>query len=106
MTITLLQNKMTRREKLVIMAEIVGIAQKGASKTHIMFRANLSFTQLNLYLPFLSHKGLLEKSLNDERVVYKTTKKGLDFSLKLREVMDLINGDVPPAGERDRFAFY
>jgi predicted transcriptional regulator len=104
MTITLLQNKMTRREKLVIMAEIVGIAKKGASKTHIMFRANLSFTQLNQYLPFLSHKGLLEKSINEERVVYKTTQKGLEFSFKLREVIDLINGDVPPSDERDKFA--
>ena len=39
-----------RREKLVIMAQIIDIAKQGTSKTHIMFKASLSFSQLNQYL--------------------------------------------------------
>jgi predicted transcriptional regulator len=39
-----------RRDKLYIIAEILEIAKEGTLKTQIMYRANLSFTQLNDYL--------------------------------------------------------
>ncbi len=40
--------------------EMVGIAEQGASKTQIAFRASLNFSQLNKYLSLLLHNGLLE----------------------------------------------
>jgi predicted transcriptional regulator len=35
------------------MMDILSIAAKGASKTRIMLKANLSFSQLNEYMSFL-----------------------------------------------------
>ena len=94
MTLTLLENYPKRRDKLVIMAEIVSIAKKGTSKTHIMFKANLSFSQLNQFLALLSQTSLLEKSACDGRVIYKETQKGLEFMEKQQQIMDLLNEDV------------
>ena len=94
MTITLFDNKPKRREKLVILAEIIGIAKKGTSKTHIMFKANLSFSQLNQYLALLSDTCLLEKFAANGRVVYRATEKGLEFLDRQQQVMDLLNGDA------------
>jgi len=62
MTVVLTENSSKRRDQLVIMAEIINIAKKGTSKTHIMFAANLSFSQLNLYIDLLSEANLLEKT--------------------------------------------
>ena len=39
-----------RRDRLYIIAEILEIAREGTLKTQVMYRANLSFTQLNDYL--------------------------------------------------------
>ena len=94
MTLTLIENSPKRRDKLVIMAEIIGIAQKGTSKTHIMFKANLSFSQLKLYLELLSHTSLLEETACNGRVIYKPTQKGLEFMEKQQQIMDLLNEDV------------
>lgn len=80
-----------RRDKLVIMAEILGIAQKGTSKTHIMFKANLSFSQLKQYLTLLLNTGLLEKLTNDGKVVFETTPKGLEFIERQQQVIDLLS---------------
>ena len=94
MTITLFENKPKRREKLVIMAEILGIAKNGTLKTHIMFKANLSFSQLNQYLSLLSDTCLLEKFVNNGRVIYRATEKGLEFMERQQQVMNLLNGDA------------
>ena len=42
-----------------IMADIMEIAREGALKTQIMYKANLSFTQLNNYIAFLLDKNLI-----------------------------------------------
>ena len=94
MTIELIENKPKRRDRLVIMTEIIGIAKKGTSKTHIMFKANLSFSQLNQYLSFLSHACLLEKFSHNGRDIYKATPKGLEFMERQQQIMDLLNEDV------------
>jgi predicted transcriptional regulator len=106
-TITQFENKPKRREKLVIMTEIINIAKQGASKTRIMFKASLSFNQLNQYLSFLSRSGLLEKFTDNEREIYKATPKGQEFMERQQQVLDLLNEDAhgeisvktPPSGK-------
>jgi len=80
-----------RRDKLVIMTEIIGIAIKGTSKTQIMYKANLSFSQLKRYLALLSHHSLLERSAYDGKEVYKATQKGVEFMERQQQIIDLIN---------------
>jgi predicted transcriptional regulator len=79
-----------RRDKLYIIAEILDIAKEGTLKTQVMYRANLSFTQLNEYLNFMLKIGLLDKSQTNEREVYTATDKGLDFLQRYREITELL----------------
>jgi predicted transcriptional regulator len=79
-----------RRDKLYIMAEILEIARDGTLKTQVMYRANLSFTQLNDYLAFMQKINLLEKIEMSGKDVYRATDKGLDFLQRYREITELI----------------
>jgi predicted transcriptional regulator len=79
-----------RRDKLYIIAEILEIAKDGVLKTQIMYRANLSFTQLNDYLKFMLKNALLEKVLLNDKEVYKATEKGMNFLQRYREITELL----------------
>jgi predicted transcriptional regulator len=79
-----------RRDKLYIVAEILEIAKEGTLKTQVMYRANLSFTQLNEYLDFMLKISLLEKVETNDREVYRATDKGLDFLQRYREINELL----------------
>lgn len=94
MTLELLDIKSKRRDKLIIMTEIVGIAKNGTSKTHIMFKANLSFSQLNQYISLLLQSGLIERISHNDRQTYKATPKGLEFMKKQCEVVDMIESGL------------
>ena len=79
-----------RRDQLGIMAEILEIAKNGCLKTHIMYRANLSFAQLNDYLDFLFEVGLLKESSEDGRRVYNMTRKGISFLQNYHKLRKLL----------------
>ncbi len=79
-----------RRDRLFIMAEILNVATEGALKTQIMYRANLSFAQLNEYLSLLLDLSLLETAETPERSIYKTTDKGLRYLQSYREIRELL----------------
>jgi predicted transcriptional regulator len=79
-----------RRDKLYIVAEILEIAEEGTLKTQLMYRANLSFTQLNDYLNFMLRISLLEKNVQNGKEIYKATAKGLDFLQRYREITQLL----------------
>ena len=83
-----------RRDKLSIISEITEIAKNGALKTQIMYRANLSFAQLNDYLKFLTETKLLEKTANNGKEVFKATQKGKEFLDRHSQVMDLLNEEA------------
>ena len=88
-----------RRDKLFIMAEILDIAKEGSLKTQIMYRANLSFTQLNDYLNFMLRIGLLEKILENDREIYRATEKGVDFLQRYREITELLKTEEDNNGK-------
>jgi predicted transcriptional regulator len=64
-----------RRDKLSIIAEILEIAREGTLKTQIMYRANLSFSQL---------------SRSNGKEVYVATEKGLDFLQRHSDLTELL----------------
>src|SRR4030066_2385277 len=95
-----------RRDKLCIMAEVLEIAKEGTLKTQIMYKANLSFAQLNEYLKFMIKIKLMEKVVNGGKDVYISTEKGLDFLQRQCELSEMLKTDeekprngvkVPPA---------
>jgi len=79
-----------RRDRHEIVAEILTIAIGGMIKTHIMYRAKLSYSQINDYLPLLVDKGLLENTnvlrMGQRTKIYKTTQKGLEFIESLKAI--------------------
>jgi len=68
-----------RRDRLYIIAEILVIAKDGSLKTQIMYRANLSFAQLNEYLNFLLKRELIKVNTENRKTLYKTTSKGVKY---------------------------
>ncbi len=79
-----------RRDKLCIIAEILEIAKDGTLKTQIMYRANLSFAQLNEYLKFMLKIRLIQKIVKSGKEVYVATEKGLDFLQRQCELTELL----------------
>jgi predicted transcriptional regulator len=90
MTLQIIEGQPKRRDKIIIMAEIINLAKKGISKTHIMFKANLSFSQLNQYLEFLTNANLLEKITINGKTIYRATPKGIDFYQSEQQVIALL----------------
>ena len=82
-----------RRDKLYIMAEILEIAKEGTLKTQIMYRANLSFTQLNDYLQFMLRINLLDKNAQNDKDIYTATEKGVEFLQRYREITEMLKTD-------------
>ena len=83
-------NAKFRRDKLAIVADILEIAKEGCLKTQIMYKANLSFTQLNEYLTFMLMQNLIVHIQRGEKEIYKTTEKGLDFLHRHNHMVSLL----------------
>jgi len=79
-----------RRDRLYIIAEILEIAREGTLKTQVMYRANLSFTQLNDYLGFMLKISLLNKVSENGKEIYRATMKGMDFLQRHHEIVELL----------------
>jgi len=87
-----------RRDRHDIIVEILKTAINGKVKTHIMYKARLSYAQLNEYLPKLVENGFLEnhkiKHGKYYKKVFQTTPKGL----KLLEGFQNIRSLWSPTG--------
>lgn len=73
-----------RRSEIEIVAEILRLSLHGARKTEILYRGNLSYTQLMNYLSFLLEKDILKETVattptGNSCKVYRTTDKGNDL---------------------------
>ena len=79
-----------RRNRLYITAEILTIAKEGSLKTQIMYKANLSFAQLNEYLSFLTTINLLEIQAENGKKIYRTTAKGRKYLEKYEDIANLL----------------
>lgn len=84
--------KSNRRGRLETMSEILNIARGGSKKTHIMYRANLSHSQLEKYLGILMDRELLEI----EEGLFVITDKGKDFIKKFSEIQSILRENNRP----------
>jgi len=77
-----------RRDRHDIVAEILETARGGAIKTHIMYKAKLSYSQLNDNLTSLVESGLLENHtiIRNGRIkqFFKTSELGETFIKNFR----------------------
>jgi len=82
-----------RRDRHEIVSEILNYARRGKIKTHIMYKAKLSYAQISEYLPLLVEKGFVENITVKQRrrivTMYRTTKKGREFLNRLESMNKL-----------------
>lgn len=79
-----------RRDRLGIMAEIMEAAKGGRLKTQIMYKVNLSFSQIRDYLSFLTEMGFLKVHVEAGKRIYETTSKGILYIENYREMSNLL----------------
>lgn len=77
------------------MAEIMEITKVSQLKTRIMYRANLSFSQVNEYLSFLTEMGFLRLHEVDGQKLYETTTKGERYIENYLEMSSLLRAEEP-----------
>ncbi|MEW5840526.1 winged helix-turn-helix domain-containing protein [Nitrososphaera sp.] len=86
----MMSERKNNRGKIEIMADVLTLSTVGIKKTHIMYRANLSYEQILYYLGELMSKGLLEQGMVDGTQVYRTTEKGREFLQYFTRMAQLI----------------
>jgi predicted transcriptional regulator len=77
---------MKYRSRTDITGLILEAANGGATKTKIMYKAYLSFSQLREYLSMLVEKGFIE--YEDGIAKYRTTEKGLRMLQMCNQISD------------------
>jgi len=67
-----------KRSEIEILADILRVAESGAKKSHIVYKANLNFKTVEGYLNTLKSSGLITgpESRNN---IFSTTEKGIGY---------------------------
>jgi predicted transcriptional regulator len=78
------------RGKIQIMGDVLALATSGIRKTHIMYKANLSYEQVYLYLEELIGKRLVDQDVSSDGVIYRTTEKGREFLLYYTRLIEFL----------------
>jgi predicted transcriptional regulator len=86
-----LENK--RRDRLYIISEILNICKDGSLKTQIMYKANLSFAQLNEYIDFLIKIELITIQKENNKKVYRMTEKGQKYLEKYKDISEILGNE-------------
>ena len=90
MTNETVQTLWDRRDLLGIFAEIMEVAKGKQGKTRIMYSVNLSFSQVNEYMKFLTKMGFIKIEKEKGRNTYQTTAKGYDYIENYIEMSHLL----------------
>ncbi|MDG6904433.1 MAG: hypothetical protein JRN20_01455 [Nitrososphaerota archaeon] len=95
---TQLPQQLNRRSRMETFCDIVKAIGGGAEKpTHIMYRANLSWTVMQGYIKALETQGLVQIQDDDGKRLYQLTEKGfglLKQYLSIREDLRLTNDET------------
>ena len=93
------------RGKIQIMGDVLALGTSGIKKTHIMYKANLSYEQVHLYLGELIAKRLIAQdasSRSSEGVVYRTTEKGREFLQYYTRLTECLEDEGEEEGEEEQ----
>ena len=83
-----------RRSDIEIIAEMLKLGENGAGKTKIMYNANLSYTQIQKYLGYLTSQGFIDKmEMGNPSVTYQVTEGGLKLLKSINSVMEMLGLD-------------
>jgi predicted transcriptional regulator len=85
-----MSERKNNRGKIQIMGDVLTLATSGIKKTHIMYKANLSYEQVHLYLSELMGKRLVTQDVSGDGVVYRTTDKGREFLVHYTHLVEFL----------------
>jgi predicted transcriptional regulator len=83
---------MMKRSRDMIISQILEICVNGASKTRIVYQANLNFRTINPYLDLLKKNGLIDVK-KEQTLMYETTPRGLALLDNFKQ----IHSELSPA---------
>ena len=86
----MMSERKNNRGKIQIMADILYLSTIGIRKTHIMYKANLSYEQIHFYLNELLEKELIVQDISEGGIIYRTTEKGREYIRYYQHLMELI----------------
>jgi predicted transcriptional regulator len=82
-----------RRGEVQILLDVLGITVNGVRLTHLMYRANLSYSTLRRYLSGAIGRGwIVRASDSDGVMVYRITEEGKTLLKRLRDVEGFLPG--------------
>lgn len=76
-----------KRSRHIIISQILNICVKGASKTRIVYQANLNFRTVNPYIDMLTKNGLLNIK-QGPTVLYETTERGMELLENFKQIQN------------------
>jgi predicted transcriptional regulator len=76
-----------KRSRNEIISQILEICKNGASKTKIVYQANLNFNSVNPYLDLLIKNDLIRVS-EGRAIRYDTTPKGIRLLETIKQIND------------------
>ena len=79
-----------KRSKHAIISEILSICKGGASKTRIVYQANLNFRTVNPYLNLLLKNNLIAIK-PDKNNIYETTERGMNLLEDFKHINTQLN---------------
>ena len=86
-----------RRSDIEIMGDMLRMGKNGAGKTRIMYHADMSYSQTQKYLWFLTNQGFLIRVVADKSLAkYYATDKGNELLASidhLAEILGLYDND-------------
>jgi len=81
-----------RRTNDLIASQILKLCINGASKTRILYQANLNYLMAKQYLDNLMKHGFIAKEGTGSRITYRTTCKGAEYKEKFEQLQADLDG--------------
>ena len=80
-----------RRSDIEIIGDVLRTGTNGAGKTRIMYRADMSYSQTEKYLCFLTDQGFLTKvSTGKSRSMYYSTDRGNELLSSIDRLSEIL----------------
>ena len=89
-----MSERKNNRGKIQIMGDVLALASSGIKKTHIMYKANLSYEQVHLYLTEMMEKGLVMQDVSSDGVIYRATEMGREFLVHYTHLAEFIDEPI------------
>lgn len=80
-----------RRNQNAVAVQILKVCKEGASKTRVIYKANLNSATGKEYLNNLTKDGLIEVIPDGSRFIYRTTSKGKELQQMLGQFQNIMD---------------